>query len=51
MTTTESTPPGTQQLAYTGTTADTGLLIGIGLLLIVGGGLMLLIRRTPTARR
>jgi LPXTG-motif cell wall-anchored protein len=47
---TTTTAPGTQQLAYTGTTADTGMLIGIGMLLIVGGGLMLLVRRNPKAR-
>jgi LPXTG-motif cell wall-anchored protein len=47
---TTSTGPGTQELAYTGTNADTGMLIGIGMLLIVGGGLMLLVRRTPKAR-
>jgi LPXTG-motif cell wall-anchored protein len=47
---TTSTAPGTQELAYTGTNADTGMLIGIGMLLIVGGGLMLLVRRTPKAR-
>jgi hypothetical protein len=51
VTTTASTPPGTQALAYTGTTADTGLLIGLGLLLVVGGGLMLLVRRTPAPRK
>ena len=49
--TTASTPPGTQTLAYTGTTADTGMLIGFGLLLVVGGSLMLLVRRTPSPRR
>jgi hypothetical protein len=49
--TTTTTAPGTQQLAFTGTTADTGLLIGVGLLLIVGGGLMLLVRRTPSVRK
>jgi LPXTG-motif cell wall-anchored protein len=45
-----TTTPGTPQLAYTGTNADTGMLIGIGVLLIVGGGLMLLVRRTPKVR-
>jgi LPXTG-motif cell wall-anchored protein len=48
--TTTWTPPGTQQLAYTGTSSDTGMLIGIGVLLIAGGGLMLMVRRTPKAR-
>jgi hypothetical protein len=38
-------------LAYTGTNGDTGLLIGLGLLLVVGGGLMLLVRRTPSVRK
>ncbi|WP_198047367.1 LPXTG cell wall anchor domain-containing protein [Kutzneria sp. 744] len=47
---TTSTSPGTQELAYTGTSTDTGMLIAIGVLLIVGGGLMLMIRRTPKAR-
>ncbi|WP_211765145.1 LPXTG cell wall anchor domain-containing protein [Kutzneria sp. CA-103260] len=51
MSTTATTPSGTQTLAYTGTTADTGMLIGFGLLLVVGGGLMLLVRRTPSPRK
>ncbi|MFI9385095.1 LPXTG cell wall anchor domain-containing protein [Kutzneria sp. NPDC052558] len=46
-----STAPSTPPLAYTGTAADTGMLVGFGLLLVVGGGLMLLVRRTPTPRK
>jgi LPXTG-motif cell wall-anchored protein len=48
--TTTTKGSGTQELAFTGTNADTGMLIGIGMLLIVGGGLLLLVRRTPKAR-
>ncbi|MBA8931363.1 LPXTG-motif cell wall-anchored protein [Kutzneria viridogrisea] len=44
---TTTTSPYGGGLAYTGTNGNTGAMIAVGVLLIVSGGLMLVIRRKP----